>query len=149
MVAKAIQVPSYKEDSSSDSRSGENIYHHLSLIEDSTQKNKSAFTFSDSIAESFANDVISKNEGSPSFKSGVICTESFSSISNGNSKVSPTGSAGSDKYYALEDDYLNVNSGNGNAWLITILFGSKSSMKSLVKEKSYQKIMAFEQYYEQ
>lgn len=103
MVAKAIQVPSYKEDSSSETRSRENIYHHLSLIEDSTKMQNSAFISSDFVQDSFDDDMILSNKGSPSFKSGVICTVSLSSKSNGSSKVSPTGSAGSDKYYALEN----------------------------------------------
>lgn len=114
MVAKAIQVPSYKEDSSSETRSRENIYHHLSLTEDSIKKGSSATLSSDSIRDSFADNVILNKKGSPSFKSVVICTESSSSKSNGNSKVSPTGSAGSDKYYDLEKEYLIFNSSGGN-----------------------------------
>ncbi|XP_052679790.1 uncharacterized protein LOC128160496 [Crassostrea angulata] len=112
MVAKAIQVPSYKEDSSSETRSRENIYHHLSLIEDSTEKQNSAF--SDSVPDIFADDMILSNKGSPSLKSYVKCTESLSSKSSGSSKASPTGSAGSDKYYALENEYLKANSKNSN-----------------------------------
>lgn len=111
MVAKAIQVSSYKEDISSETRSRENIYHYLSLIEDSRQKKNISFTSSDTIPNSFADDVILSNKSSPSLKSAVICTESMSSKSNGNSKVSPTGS---DKFLALEDEYLIANSGNGN-----------------------------------
>lgn len=113
MVAKAIQVPSYKEDSSPETRSRENIYHQLNLIEDSTQKRTFLLhcTSSDTIPNSFADDVILSNKSSPSLKSAVICTESMSSKSNGNSKVSPTGS---DTYLALEDEYPIANSGNGN-----------------------------------
>lgn len=101
MVAKAIQVPSYKEDSSSETRSRENIYHHLSLLEDSSKKDSSVVVSNDSIRDIFADDVILGNKGSPSFKSVVIYTDSSSSKSNGNSKVSPTGSVGSDIYFAL------------------------------------------------
>lgn len=114
MVAKAIQVPSYKEDSSSETRSRENIYHHLSLTEDSTKTENSAILSNDCIPDNFADDVILSNKGSPSFKSVVICADSSSSKSNGNSKVSPTGSLGSDKYYALEKEYVIFNSSNGN-----------------------------------
>lgn len=111
MVAKAIQVSSYKEDISSETRSRENIYHYLSLIEDSRQKKNISFTSSDTIPNSFADDVILSNKSSPSLKSAVICTESMFSKCNGNSKVSPTGS---DTYLALEDEYPITNSGNGN-----------------------------------
>lgn len=114
MVAKAIQVPSYKEDSSSETRSRENIHHHLSLIEDLTKKQTSALISSDSFSDIFADDVILSNKSSPSVKSSVICTESLSLRSNGNSKMSPTGSSGSDKYYALENEYLIANTSNGN-----------------------------------
>eukprot|EP00105_Crassostrea_gigas_P027144 XP_011448379.2 PREDICTED: uncharacterized protein LOC105342943 [Crassostrea gigas] len=114
MVAKAIQVPSYKEDSSSETRSRENIYHHLSLTEDSTKRENSAILSNDCIPDNFADDVNLSNKGSPSFKSVVICADSSSSKSNGNSKVSPTGSVGSDKYYALEKEYVIFNSSNGN-----------------------------------
>lgn len=114
MVAKAIQVPSYKEDSSSETRSRENIYHHLSLLEDSSKKDSSVVVSNDTSRDIFADDVILSNKGSPSFKSVVIFTDSSSSKSNGNSKVSPTGSVGSDKYYALEKEYLIFNSSDGN-----------------------------------
>lgn len=114
MVAKAIQVPSYKEDSSSETRSRENIYHHLSFIEDSTRKQNSVLISSDSVPDIFADDMILSNKGSPSLKSYVKCTESLSSKCSGSSKASPTGSAGSDKYYALENEYLKANSKNGN-----------------------------------
>lgn len=85
MVAKAIQVPSYKEDSMSETRSRENIYHHLSFIEDSTRKQNSVLISSDSVPDIFADDVIISDKGSSSFKSGVICIESLPK-SNGSSK---------------------------------------------------------------
>lgn len=87
MVAKAIQVPSYKEDSLSETRSRENIYHHLSLslIEDSTRKQNSVLISSDSVPDIFADDVVISDKGSSSFKSGVICIESLPK-SNGSSK---------------------------------------------------------------
>lgn len=53
MVAKAIQVHSYKEDSSSETRSRENIYHHLSLTEDSTKTENSAILSNDCIPDNF------------------------------------------------------------------------------------------------
>lgn len=60
------------------------------------KKENSALISSDSIPNSFADDMIFSNKGSPSFKYVVICTDISSSKSNGNSKVSPTGSAGSE-----------------------------------------------------
>lgn len=80
----------------------------------------------------------------------MICTESLSSKSNDNSKVSPTGSAGSDKYHALEDEYIIAYSGKGNTWIFyTIFIGSKRfNGISCKKEKHYLKIMVFEQSYE-
>lgn len=110
MVAKAIQVPSYKDDSSSETRSRENIYHHLSLVEDSTRKQNSVLISSDSVPDSFADDVILSNKGSPSFESGVIFTEGLSPKSYGSSNVSVIGS---DKYYTLDNWYLIANSNNG------------------------------------
>lgn len=80
----------------------------------STKQQNSALISSDSVPDVFANDVILSNKCSPSFKSDVVYTESLSLKSNGSSKVSPTGSAGSNKYYAMEDDYLIVNCSNGN-----------------------------------
>ncbi|XP_061195274.1 uncharacterized protein LOC133203517 [Saccostrea echinata] len=114
MVAKAIQVPSYKEDSSSSSRSRENIYHHLSGLED---RAKSVLFSSDSLSEDYINGskIIEVQNGSPSLKSFIIHAGSPSSKSNGESKVSPTGSGGSDKYYALEKEYMIFKSDNGFA----------------------------------
>ena len=41
MIAKAVQVPSNKEDSSSESGSRENIHQHSNLLEQSPKKEKS------------------------------------------------------------------------------------------------------------
>ena len=105
MIAKGIQVPSYKEDSSSETRSRENVYHHLSLIENSRGEHSDLLS-NVSIPNSFTEDIKSCRNGSPSIKSVVINAEKVSSKSNRSSKVSPTGSDSSDKYYALEQDYL-------------------------------------------
>ncbi|XP_078341353.1 uncharacterized protein LOC111105875 [Crassostrea virginica] len=105
MIAKGIQVPSYKEDSSSETRSRENVYHHLSLIENSRGEHSDLLS-NVSIPNSFTEDIKSCRNGSPSIKSVVINAEKLSSKSNRSSKVSPTGSDSSDKYYALEQDYL-------------------------------------------
>lgn len=56
----------------------------------------------DFVPNKFAKGVILGNKGSQSFKSVIICTNSYSEKSNSNFKVSPTWSAGSDKYYALK-----------------------------------------------
>lgn len=56
----------------------------------------------DFVPNIFAKDVILGNIASQSFKSVVICTNSYSEKSNSNFKVSPTWSAGSDKYYAFK-----------------------------------------------
>ena len=103
MIAKAVQVPSYKEDSSSESRSRENIYHHLTL-EHSPKGVKGILVSGVTVRRS-----LSRN-GSPSVNSEVINSENGSPKSNRSSKIktSPTGSEGTDKYYALEKDYLNL-----------------------------------------
>lgn len=56
----------------------------------------------DFVPNIFAEDVIFGNKGSQSFKSVVICTNSYSEKSNSTFKVSQTWSAGRDKYYALK-----------------------------------------------
>lgn len=48
MIAKAVQVPSYKDDSSSESGSRENIHQHSSLLEQSPEIEKSMLFTNDS-----------------------------------------------------------------------------------------------------
>ncbi|XP_078340452.1 uncharacterized protein LOC111105946 isoform X2 [Crassostrea virginica] len=108
MIAKAVQVPSYKEDSSSESRSRENIYHHLSLLEQSPKFGKGVLVTNDndSIPSSNSQFLRYSGAGSPSIKSEIINTDTVSVKSRNSSKVSPTGSEGSDKYFALENKMI-------------------------------------------
>ncbi|XP_062607022.1 uncharacterized protein LOC134268789 [Saccostrea cucullata] len=112
MLAKAIQVPSYKEDTSSSSQG--TIYHHLNETEDSVNFNiHRSLLFSDEFPPagyegSKALSVL--RNGSPSLKSVVIQTGSSSSKSNSDTKGSPRGSQESFKYYALEKEYLMLQS---------------------------------------
>ncbi|XP_061195276.1 uncharacterized protein LOC133203518 [Saccostrea echinata] len=112
MITKAIQVPSYKEDTSTSSHG--TIYHHLNETENS-------FNFDIDRRQLFSNDFppdgyeVSKTisvlrNGSPSLKSVVIQTGSSSTKSNSDTKSSPRGSQESDKYYALEKEYLMLKS---------------------------------------
>lgn len=48
MIAKAVQVPSYKDDSSSESGSRENIHQYSSLLEQSPEIEKSMLFTNDS-----------------------------------------------------------------------------------------------------
>ena len=108
MIAKAVQVPSYKEDSSSESRSRENIYHHLSLLEQSPKLGKNVLVNNDndSIPSSQSQSLRYSGAGSPSIKSEIINTDTVSAKSRNSSKVSPTGSEGSDRYFALENKII-------------------------------------------
>jgi hypothetical protein len=129
MIAKAIQVPSYKDDSSSSSRSRENIYHHLGGLEErkNIHRDSSVLLSSDSLPYSCKNEnkdsesqggspsqkSVIIHSGSPSFDSIIFHSENPSIKLKEQLKNSPTGSAESDKYYALEKDYLVVQNDNG------------------------------------
>ena len=105
MKAKAVQVPSYKEDSSSESRSRENIYHHLSLLEQSPKLGKGVLVTNDNDSITSSNSH-SLRAGCPSIKSEIINTDTVSAKSRNSTKASPTASEGSDKYFALENKMI-------------------------------------------